>query len=150
MARRKNKRKAPRRYKGAINLVNTAEGLLVANQATRAFFGLDAITFATEGWLLPKTKTSLHSSAMGGGAWTQGITLSELFEGLIPGGKTSFATAPMSAYIKANLKTFGPRAALNSIAIPVAFRFGKKLSSSPRRMVNKGFRQLGLGNMVKV
>ena len=111
---------------------------------TKAAFGLDLATFALEGWLLPKTKTNLHSSAMGGGAWTQGITMTELFEGLIPGGKTSFATSPMSAYIKANLKTFGPRAALNAIAIPVAFKVGKNLGKKPRAMVNKTFRQLGV------
>ena len=156
MARRKTKRRAPRRYKGAINLLAVAEGTFYASQLTKTLFGTTAIPFLTEGWLTPSTRYAGSTAGQGvyGSAYWDKFSLMELIELAIPGGATG-GTYPAQGMtfpkaVMANARTFGPNAILMSMVGGVGFRVLKAVSSRPRRFVNKGIRALGMGNVVKV
>jgi hypothetical protein len=155
MARRKFKRRAPRKYKSAINLLAAAEGTFYASQATKALFGMNAMPWLMEGWLTPvTTRTGSGTSVVyGAGNWDK-ISLKELIEMAIPGGATG-GTYPAQGMtftraVSENLAREAPRALLNSMVGGVAFRLLKGVSARPRRFVNKGIRSLGMGNVVKV
>lgn len=158
MAARKSRRKTTRRRrKQGINLVNTAQSLIIANAATRALFGLDAVAFATNGWLTkPGPSGSLGSP---GGANSWGITAKELVQGFTGTGKGFGQSgsgpwtndmAGLRAAIMNNLEYQGPQALATMILTPIAFNVGKKLTMKPRRDANKLLKMAGLSTVVKV
>ena len=51
--------------------------------------------------------------------------------------------------VRENLKRNAPRAVLESITIPLAFRIGRKVLAKPRNAMNRQLKTVGLG-MVKV
>ena len=91
MARRRTTRKTTRRRttKPMINVLNTAEKLVVANAATRGIFGLPVDEFLLGGWTNIKSRgTGTLANPGFGNSW--GITAQELLQGVIPGGVMGF------------------------------------------------------------
>jgi len=122
-----------------MKILNIAETYLVGSQLTRALFAMNLGAWATEGWLTDTTKNP-HSQMGGmGSEWIQGVSAKELIEGLVPGGATGQFkgnwTIPRA--MRANLKLYGPVAALNAIAIPIMFRVGKQVMRAPIAQVNR-------------
>ena len=139
MARRKQKRRSPRRYKGAVNVVNLAEGVMLANVATKWFFQTDLQTFFS-----PDPKKGVQSYE---------ITMRELIDLAIGGsGGIKAASYPggLSQVLQRNARGGAVNGIFQMIAIPAMFSVGTKITAKPRRMVNKGIRKLGMGNVVKV
>jgi len=158
MAARKSRRKTTRRRrKQGINLVNTAQSLIIANAATKALFGLDAVQFAAGGWLLPNSGGGTLGSAGPGNSW--GITAKELLQGFTGTGKGFGQSgsgpwtndmAGLRHAVKNNLSYHGGQAIATMIAVPIAFTVGKKLTAKPRRDANKLLKMAGLSTVVKV
>lgn len=156
-ARRKTKKPARRRTKKGLNVVNTAQSLIIMNATTKAFFGLDAIQFAGAGWLLPNTAGGTLANPMPGNSW--GITAKELVSGFTGMGQ-GFGQSGSSGYtndlaglnkaIRGNLSRNGAQALATVVLVPVAFKVGKKLTSKPRRDANKLLKMAGLQSVVSV
>jgi len=146
MARRKAKKRRTRRNRD-FKLLNAVETVLVGSQATRALFGMNLIPFVTEGWLTPATKSQSSQFGGMGSQWIQGVSAKELLEGLVPGGQTGQFTGSWTIpkALRANLKTFGPTALFNAIAIPVGFRVGKRVFSRFIRPANKMLKDARVG-----
>jgi len=146
MARRKTKRKKSRRDK-SWKLLNTVEGVLIGSQVTRSLFGMNLIPFMTEGWLTPTTKT--HISQMGGmgSEWMQAVSAKELIESLVPGGASGGLSSSFGIQkaMRANFKTFGTRAIITAIAIPIGFRVGKRVFGNWIRPVNRVLKDTRIG-----
>jgi hypothetical protein len=132
-----------------VNVLKTAESLVLANAATQGLFGMNAIAFATEGWLTPQTSASDNS-------WE--LSAAELVKGLIPGGQGyGFGSAylgqggtVMSA-IQKNLSENGPRAIGTMIVAPIAFRAARKVLARPLiNPTNRLLKSAGLGSVLKV
>ena len=117
---------------------------MLANVATKAFFGADLMPWALEGWDGNKTKATDSS-------WE--LSLSELVYGAIPGGQGHGFYAPggwtVTKAIKNNLKAGGADAVVKLAAIPIGFRLAKSLTKKPRASMNKLLRSFGI-NEVKV
>lgn len=153
MARRKMKRRT--RRKQGVNLVNTAQSLIIANATTKALFGLDAVTFATAGWLTGNPGGGSLRSPMPGNSW--GISAKELVMGLAGQGFGQTGTAPwtdnlagLTAAVRNNLKYNGAQAVATMVFVPIAFKVGNKLTAKPRRDTNKLLKMAGLSSVVKV
>ena len=114
---------------------------------TRAAFGMGLAPFLSEGWLTPATKTPATAIGMGSG-WVQGVSLAELVQEIVPGGKDGGFGSKVSLgkAVKANMKQYGPQAVVTAIATPVAFRVARRLMSRAgvTRYANKGFKMAGL------
>ena len=130
-----------------MKILNLAETYLVGSQATRALFGMNLGAWATEGWLTDSTKTQATQMGGMGSGWIQGVSAAELLQGLVPGGATGqFSgswTIPKA--MRANIKTYGANAALNAIAIPIAFRIGKSVMRAPIAQVNRMLKMTRVG-----
>jgi len=161
MAARKGRKKTQRRRKKqGLNLVNTAQSYIVASAATRALFGTDLASFATQGWLTTKTagQSSANMSASGAGSsWS--ISASELVMGMFGQGFGQSGNVSqgwtndgrgLSNAIKLNLQRNGARSLGTIIAVPIAFTIGKKLTAAPRRDINKFLKMGNLSSVVKV
>lgn len=152
-ARRTTRRKAaaPRRRspKPMINVLKTAESLVLANAATQGLFGMNAVAFATEGWLTPQTSASNNS-------WE--LSAAELVKGLIPGGEGfGFGSQYMAAgggvasAIQKNLRENGPRAVGTMIVAPIAFKMARKVLQRPLiTPANKLLKAAGVSSILKV
>lgn len=159
MAARKRSRKTTtrRRRSQGVNLVNAAQSVIILNATTKALFGLDAVTFATAGWLKPSPGGGTLTAPMPGNSW--GITAKELLQGLTGTGKGfgqsgsgpwSNDMAGLQAAIKNNLSNYGAQAVATAVIVPAAFKVGKKLTSKPRADANKLLKMTGLNTVVKV
>ena len=156
MARRKNKPRPRPKYKSAVNALAVAEGVVVGNIWSKATFGMDLIPFLTEGWLTEKSWWGTGSGS--GSAYGNVVTLSELIEGIIPGGKdgtesghkTLGAANSVFGAMGDRLMRSAPRAVLSTAISGIGFKVARDLTKKPRRMLNKTIRQIGLGNIVKV
>lgn len=153
MAKRKgskNKRRS-RRSRG-LNAVDFAETLLLTNAGTKAIFGTTVGEFFLEGTLI-NPQSSLYGNS-------DQITMRELIQGLIPGGKgfgmgATFGTgkgnlADLSTAIQANIAKNGVTSLIQAVTIPLAFRIGKRLTSKPRASMNRLLKDVGIKNMVRV
>ena len=159
MAARKRSRKTTtrRRRSQGVNLVNAAQSVIILNATTKALFGLDAVTFATAGWLRPSPGGGTLASPMPGNSW--GITAKELVQGLTGTGK-GFGQSGSGAWsndmdglvaaMKNNLSNHGAQAVATMVFIPAAFKVGKKLTSKPRADANRLLKMTGLNSVVKV
>ena len=153
-ARRKTRTTRRRRSpKPMVNVLNTAQSLVIANAATQAFFGTDLASFALDGWARPATKAT-------GNSWT--LSAAELVTGIIPGGagfgfsSTYMANAEkagmsgIGAAIKRNLQA-NPQALATMVLAPAAFTVAKKVLAKPLiRPANRLLRDAGLATLVKV
>ena len=149
MARRRTTRKTPkRRASKAVNVLGVAESLILANAGTRAIFGTNLAPFLTEGWLTPVTPGGNYGS---GNSWR--LSAKELIQ-LGLGDKSHMSSEwqgkSFGDVIKMNLKENGAQSVAMMIAVPIAFRTGKKLLSKPRREANKLLKSAGLASMVRV
>ena len=157
-ARRGRKKTQRRRKKRGLNLVNTAQSYIVASAATRALFGTDLASFATQGWLTPKTAGQSNSDmSLSGAGSSWSISASELVMGMFgqgfgQSGRSQWTNDAMglSTAIKLNLQRNGARSLGTIIAVPIAFTIGKKLTASPRRDINKFLKMGNLSSVVKV
>ena len=147
MARRRTRRKTTRRRspKPMINLLNFAEGFIVANAGTKAVFGTDVVPFFLDGIVRDQTASTNNS-------WE--ISMKELFLGLTGqsnyGMASSFsADGRLMDAIKHNLMRSGPQLATIVLA-PVAFKAGKRIARKPISQMNKGIKALGLGSTIKI
>lgn len=146
MARRSKRKSAPRKTNN-LSLTGVAQSYIVGSAMTRAAFGMGLAPFLTEGWLTPATKTPATAIGMGSG-WVQGVSLAELIQEVVPGGKDgNFGSGfSLGRAVKANMKQFGPGAVATAIATPVAFRIARRLMSRSgvTRYANKAFKMTGL------
>ena len=140
-----------------MNVLNAAQSLIILNASTKALFGLDALTFATAGWLGPSPGGGSLASPMPGNSW--GITAKELVQGLTGTGK-GFGQSGSGMWsndieglknaMANNLKNNGAEAVATMILAPLAFRVAGKLTSAPRRSANRLLDMTGLKTVVKV
>ena len=140
MARKKSSKRRTSRRRNYLSLPGTAATLLIADAGTKALFGMSAIPWLTEGWLTPKS-----SGSMGGtNSWS--ISLSELVQGMIPGGE-SFGqsgnhgwtndAAGVGRAVMRNLKDNGAQSVAVAFLTPVAFKAAKKIFRRPITMGNR-------------
>jgi hypothetical protein len=137
MARRKQKR-TRRRFTG-INLLTAAEALVGANIITQGLFRVDPLAFLIGKTTAGYGQRDLAVSNIDGVR----IGIGELL------GMSGNAEANWAA-VKSNLNNNWVDMAVKTVVTGVGFKFGKKLLSRPRREINKGFKMLGVGQMVKV
>lgn len=115
-----------RRTPKKVNLGNALQNYLVLDAMTKGFFGTSAINFATEGWLRDRTSGADFGA---GNSWT--LSASELIQSAL--GDSSHMSSQwqgmggVSASVKHNLKRNGAMMAFSLIAIPVAFKYGRKI-----------------------
>ena len=152
MARRRTtKRKTTRKRSKSINVVGTAESIVLANAVTSGLFGSNLFDFIT-GSQAGQFKAGVDGATR--------ITLPEL-AGFKAGGGWS-ASNIGGSYTGSNVATglgsalkynFGKNAVpmiSTLVLVPIAFRVGSKLLAKPRREANKLLKMSGIGSMVKV
>lgn len=145
MARRKAKSRR-RKFTG-INAGNAIEGVIQANILSKLATNSSAWDFLTAGTPVnPNTPTS--------GDGQQTLTLKEIINwtgtisNLSPAGQT--ANMGVAEVVWENLKDGWMEAAIQSAFVNVGFRVGTKLLKRPRAQMNRGLRQLGLGDVVRI
>lgn len=155
MPRKKTVRR--RTQKPMLNVLKTAETVVVANAATTAFFGCRLDEFLLDGWARPMTGnvraqgTSGYGQYLGGTNNSWELSMAEIVKGLIPGGEGfgQGGTWTVGKAIKHNLKS-NPMAVATMFLAPVAFRAGKKVLARPLiNPLNRMVRQIGAGSVVK-
>ena len=121
--------------------MNVLESYLIANAMSKATMGVDIPVFL-----------GLSNKFPGGSNSSWEITAKELVQTLAGGGQGVAGgygdyTKPggLMMAVKKNLRDNGPNALISIVAIPIAFRVGKKLLKMPRRQANKLLRDTGLG-----
>jgi hypothetical protein len=153
-ARRTARRKTPtprrRTSKPMVNVLKTAESLVLANAATQGLFGMNAVAFATEGWLRPQTSASNNS-------WE--LSAAEIVKGLIPGGQgygfgdqyLANNANPVMAAIRKNMSDNGARAIGTMVVAPIAFKMARKVLQRPLiTPTNKILKASGLGGVIRL
>jgi hypothetical protein len=135
-----------------VNVLNVAQSYIVASAATQALFGTDLAAFATQGWLTPKTP-GVDGGTGAGNSWT--LSASELVSGMLGQGFGMHPawgndSAGVRAAIMKNIRENGPRALGTMIVTPIAFNVAKKLTSTPRRDINRFLKMGNLSSVVKV
>ena len=156
MAARRSRRKTTRRRatKPMLNVLNTAQSLVVANAATKAFFGTDVASFALDGWARPQAAGSDNS-------WE--LSAAELVKGMIPGGAgfgfgsqymagvQKMGMSGIGAAIQRNLQANGGQAVATMILAPIAFRAAKRVLGKPLiNPANRLLKQAGLSTVLKI
>ena len=110
-------------------------------------FGMDLAPFLLEGWATPATKTPATALGMGSG-WVQGVSLAEIVQEFVPGGKDGNfgSNFSLGRAVKANMRQYGPAAIGTAIVTPIAFKIGRRLlsRSGVTRYANKAFKMTGL------
>ncbi len=159
-ARRRTKKPTRRRSrKPLVNVLNTAQTLVVANAATRAFFGTNLAVFALDGWARPMTgNVDAMTGATGMAQYAGGsnnsweLSAAELVKGIIPGGESfgqggNWTVGKAIAY---NLRT-NPQAIATMVLAPVGFKVAKKVLAKPLiNPLNKGIKMLQMESILKV
>lgn len=152
MARRK-KAKAPRRRDKAISITGMAEAVMLANVGTKAAFGLSAYDFVTDGWTTATQgkaygagQLSLHELIYGNATTTPKLTLG----GTSYGGVGAPALSSNTDVVVSNLQANWMPALIQSVAIPMGFRIGKRVLRKPISMGNKALKMAGIRSMVKI
>ena len=147
MARRKNGRftrqkKTRSRRKKTFNLGKAAETALVANAAIGGLFGTNLPTFLTGKNMLGGFDTTRPGE---NNSWE--ITVPELFS-LATGGSGGIAKTwegGIGSAISKNLKDRGGMALVQMIAIPFAFKVGRRVLSKPLiNPTNRALRSMGI------
>ena len=161
LAARRTRRKTTRRRttKPMLNVLNTAQTLVVASAATKAFFGTDLLSFLLDGWARPVTGNTSPGSYAGGTNNSWELSAAELVRGIIPGGQGfgqsgqgqwTDNTMGVGRAIARNLRQ-NPQAIMTMVLAPVAFKVGKKVLAKPLiNPLNRGIKMLGAQSIVKV
>jgi len=131
-----------------LNVLNTAETVILANAATKAIFGTDVASFALDGWVRPMGAGSNNS-------WE--VSAAELVKGLAGGGFgqgsqwLSGQGAGLGPIIQKNLADNGAQALATMVAVPIAFKVAKKVLGKPLiNPANRLLKSAGLSSVVKV
>ena len=143
MAARRRTRKTTRRRspKPMINVLNTAQTLVIANAATRAFFGTNLQTFMFDGWARPITgNVDAPAGATGWAKYAGGsnnsweLSAAELIRGIVPGGQGfgMGGTWTIAKAVKHNLQQ-NPDALATMVLAPVGFKVAKKILANNLR-----------------
>ena len=148
MAARRNRKsgrfsKTTRRRKSkSFNVMKAAETALVANAAVRGLFNVNLPTFVTGKDI---------AGGFAGDNNSYDITIPELFN-LAMGGRggivpsfTHEGEKGITAVLKRNVQKNGVEAVISMVAIPVAFRLGRKILSKPLiNPTNRMLRSVGV------
>jgi len=138
---------SPRRSRGKqpLSMLKVAETAVMADQVTKGLFNIDLRSFLME-----------QSAGTTSGTQHTQITLRELLSGATGGSYGTTYTGTVNGrkatygntfgdQIKANLKNNGAQMAFNVIALPLAFKYGKKVLSKPLiNPTNRLIRSLGI------
>jgi hypothetical protein len=126
-------------------MLKVAETAVMADQVTKGLFNIDLRSFLME-----------QSAGTTSGTQHTQITLRELLSGatggsygttytLTQGGRKGTYGNSFGEQIKANLKANGPQMAFNVIALPLAFKYGKRVLARPLiNPTNRVIRSLGI------
>jgi hypothetical protein len=142
MAKRKVKRRRSN-GNGSISIINTVEGLMIANVWSEALFKNDVWTFLTAG-------TPLNPDTRWIGQGEDVISLRELVTW--PPGATSNGSAVTASRLEVitnNVSGEWFPAVVNSTLIGVGSTVLRKFARKPIRMGNKILKQVGLRDMVR-
>jgi hypothetical protein len=147
-----------RNGKKAINLLTVGETIVQGSILTRWAFGTNLIPFLTEGWITDWTpgRPNFESQNFGGSGNSWNLSLAEVVQSVVPGGRLGISQAYTDAggvapIIARNLRTNAPSALAQMVVANVAFRAGKRVSRKARSMINRNvFKPLGLEKDVKV
>lgn len=149
------KKKTRRRRDTAISITGMAEALMLANVGTKAAFNLSAKDWLMDGWTAGSTgsalgagQLSLHELIYGNNVTMLGFTNPQT--GQQYGGGTVPQTISNTDVVMTNLRNNWMPAVIQSVAIPVGWRLGKRLLRRPINMGNKMLKQVGLRSVVKI
>jgi hypothetical protein len=152
MARRKAKSKTRRKDK-AISITGMAEALMLANVGTNAVFGLSAYDWIADGWTTATQgkaygpgQLSLHELIYSNKTTTPKLTLGSQSYG----GVGAAALSSNAEVMVSNLQANWMPALIQSVAIPIGFRIGKRVLRKPITMGNKALKAAGIRGMVKI
>ena len=145
------KKKKSRRRDTAVSVTGLAEAVMLANVGTKAAFGLSAWDWVSDGW----GQGSSSATAYGQLSLYEMIYGNTVRMAALPSAGGSGYTTGLSAQSNAdvvltNLQNNWMPAVVQSVAIPVGFRVGKRLLRKPISMGNKLLKQAGLRSMVKI
>ena len=148
----RKKKKTTRRRNSAVSLTGLAEALLLANAGTMAAFNLSAWDFLSDGWNTKKatgvSQISLYEMIYGHHSMP---ALPSGGAGVGAGaGPTLTASTNNADLVWANLKANWVPAVTSMIAIPVAFRVGRRLLRRPISVGNKALKQAGLRSVIRI
>lgn len=138
MARKKSRRRRPQ-FKG-VNLVSAAETFVQANVITQGLFNTDPLAFMIGKWSSGYGNKDLSVSNSGGKVR---IGIGELL------GTTGNAEGNWKA-VEDHFKDNWMNMLMSTALTNVGFRVGKKFLAPQRRLLNRSFKQLGLGTTIKV
>jgi hypothetical protein len=152
MAARRTTRKkttAPRRRspKPMVNVLNTAQSLVLANATTRGLFGTDAVSFALDGWIRPQGAGSDNSWELSAAELVKGFTSGSFGFGkqYLAGGGT------LQSAIQKNLRENGGQMVATLVVAPIAFKaFRKVAGKSLINPANRLIRASGMGGLVRI
>ena len=141
MARRKQKRRASKKFKG-INVTDAALGYAGVSIWSEALLGVNPIQFFQ--------KQPASSS-------TKQLNLYEIMDSLMGGvGGVNAATATALgvernafAIVELNARANGMDAVVKSVGLGIAGSVGKKVTRKPRAYINKTLRQFGMGDFIR-
>lgn len=147
------KKKKARRRDTAISVTGLAEAVMLANVGTKAAFNLSAYDFITDGWGQGSSSaTSYGQISLYEMIYGNTVTMAALPSSGYGLGQTttSLSTQSNADVVISNLQNNWMPAVVQSVAIPVGFRVGKRLLRKPIAMGNKLLKQAGLRSMVKI
>lgn len=151
MARRRSARKTTTRRSKSVNVLGTAESIILANAVTQGLFNTNLFQFVTG-----RTKPGQFAAGADGATVISlpelaGFTSSGWSADNVGGRYTGSSAAPnLAGALKYNFSKNGATMIATLIATPIAFRIGSKLLAKPRREANKLLKMSGIGSMVKV
>jgi len=155
MARKKAKK--PRRTDKAISLTGVAEAIMLANVGTRAAFNLSAWDWATDGWTATTAgrasgsgEISLHELIYGNFSKAGSLGFTPVGGSYVGGGSSYAVTQTAGDIAMANLKANWAPALLQTFAIPIGFKIGRKALRRPIAMGNKMLKNIGMRGQVKI
>ena len=142
-----------------FNVLNIAQGAIIANAATQAVGGLPLGAFLLEGWATPATGKGGPGAGKWGSSNPARLSAAEMVSSLMGnnahlGSGRSFMDSVRSnlQYTDSNgMLNNGSKLVLTAILTPALFKAGKALLGKPLiNPVNRGLKQLGLASTVKV
>lgn len=149
-ARRKTRTPARRRTtKPMLNVLKTAETVVLANAATKALFGTDVASFALDGWARPQGAGSNNSWELSAAELVSGLTggsfgFGEKYLGMV-------GEQPVMAAIKKNLSDNGGQALATMLLAPIGFKVARKVLARP--LINPANRMLkaaGASSIIRI
>ena len=154
MARKKAKK--PRRRDKAISITGLAEAVMLANVGTQRAFGLSAYDFISDGWTTATQgkaygagQPSLHELVYGNNSKSGMVAVAGGGYGS-SGGTVSGVTTSNMDVVVSNLQANWMPALIQSVAIPIGVRLGKRVLRKPITMGNKALKAAGIRSMVKI